>query len=205
MTDLYFDERYHEYYYKGEKVPCVSDILTVVDAVAMKSIPQKYIDAAGERGTAIHEATERWEYGDYDIMRTLDELVEDGDIDTINYVIAYQAFRQKHDSVPLAIEEKVYSEKYGVAGTIDRVMRIDGEMAITDIKSAKTIKRLRNVIQLNLYRLLWNDTHEIKVTRLYILQLMENAEYRPIEIPINEDLALKYLAIYNEIKEDKAI
>lgn len=205
MTNLYFDEKYHDYYYGGDRVPCVSDILAIVDSIAMKDIPRKYIEAAGELGTAVHEATERFEYGDYDLVRTIDELETDGDIDTINYIIAYQGFRQQHDSIPLAIEEQVYSEKYGIAGTIDRVMRIDGEMAIIDIKSAKTIKRLRNLIQLNLYRLIWNDTHEVKITGLYILQPTNTAEWRLIPLEINEEIALKYLAIYKEIKEDKAI
>ena len=38
MKDLYFDGEKHEYYYKGEKVPCVSDILSITFFILSNSL-----------------------------------------------------------------------------------------------------------------------------------------------------------------------
>ena len=39
MIDLYFDSETHQYYWKGEKVPCVSDLCKMIDCLTMSGIP----------------------------------------------------------------------------------------------------------------------------------------------------------------------
>lgn len=200
MEGLYFDSEKHIYYYFGEQKPCVSDILKIVDVIALEGIPQRNIEVAAERGTLVHEQTEDYEYGLVDLL--------DGDwvqehFEIVNYVYAYANFRNEYPTLPIASEEKLYSIEHDFAGTIDLVKYIDGKLAIIDKKISKTISDLRSKLQLNAYRIMWNERHpDQQVDALYILQLYDNGEHRLIPIEVNEDLFYKYLNIFKEIKGD---
>ncbi len=203
MLDLYFDSEKHYYDYKGEKVNCVSDELNTADALTLEGIPPTYLENAAERGTIVHQLTDDYDYGGIDLLD--DEWVEEN-YEYYNYVIAYANFTKQYPNKPITSEEQLYSEKYDFAGTLDLVKYIDGEIAIVDKKTSKTISKLRSVLQLNLYRLMWNENHpDLKCDKLYILQLTENAEYRLLPIEVDENKALLYLNIFKEIKGDEKI
>lgn len=203
MEGLYFDSNEHTYYFEGEKKPCVSDILKIVDVIALEGIPQRNIEKAAERGTFVHEQTENYEYGLIDLLD--DEWVQEC-YEIVNYVYAYANFRKAYPTLPIASEEQVYSKTHEFAGTIDLVKYIDNKLAIIDKKTSKTISKLRSELQLNAYRIMWNETHpEQQIEALYILQLCENGEYRLLPIEIDKSLFYKYLNIYKEIKGDNKI
>lgn len=202
MRDLFFDGEKHEYYYKGEKKPCASDILKLIDCVALDGIPPRNLNMASERGTRTHEATDDYDYGLIDIE---DEEWAEENSDIYPYVKAYADFNKDYSGFPVASELPLYCEKTGVAGTIDLVRNVYGELAIIDKKSSSSLKFLRNAIQLNIYRINWNETHAQKVESLYVLHLQNNGKYRLIPIGVDEDLAFKWIGIYNEIKSDKKI
>lgn len=203
MKDLYFDSEKHEYYYKGKKVDCVSDVLKLVDVINLEGIPPRNLQIAAERGTAVHELTEDY---DYDLIDLTDEEWIQENEEYYNYLIAYANFVKDQPAKPIVSEEQLYSPTYNLAGTLDLVKYIDGEIAIVDKKTSKTISALRSLLQLNLYRLLWNENHQDMTCRkLYILQLKENGEHRLIPIEINEEKALAYLNIFKEIKGDKKL
>ena len=206
MKDLYFDEERHEYFYCGEKKSCVSDILKPIDAIALDGIPPQNLAKAGERGTRIHEETEAYDHG---LLEMDDEWVYNNQ-DILPYIEAYIQFCEDYSSLPIESECRTYCEETGVAGTIDLVKEINGRLAIIDKKSTSTIGTLRNAIQLNIYRLNWNKTHERKVESLYILDLAHKDKksgklYRLIPFDVDENLAFKWIGIYNEIKGDKKI
>ena len=201
MKDLYFDEERHEYFYCGEKKPCVSDILKPIDAIALDGIPPQNLAKAGERGTRIHEETEAYDYG---LLEMDDEWVYNNQ-DILPYIEAYIQFCEDYPSLPMESECRTYCEETGVAGTIDLVKEINGKLALIDKKTSSKLSFLRCAIQLNIYCINWNETHERKIDELYILQLNNNGKYKLIPIEIDEALALKWIEIYNEIKGDKKI
>lgn len=201
MVDLFFDDEKHQYYYKGEKVPCASDILKIVDVIAMDGIPARNIEIAAQRGTRIHEATDDW---DYDLLE-IDEEWEQENSDIIEYVNAYIDFTFDYPEPPMASEISLFSEKTGVAGTIDLVKKIDGKLSIIDKKTTSKVGKLRNLIQLNLYRINWNETHEQKVDNLYILHLTNKGEYKLIPFEVDEEIVFKFINLYKAIKEDKRV
>lgn len=203
MEGLYFDSENHQYYFEGEKKPCVSDILKMVDVIAMEGIPLRNIEKAAERGTLVHEATENLEYG---LIDTLDDEWIQDNYEIMSYVLAYQNFLNDYPSKPIAREESIFSKEKGFAGTIDIVKYINDEIAIVDIKTSKTISELRSILQLNAYRIAWNENHpDMPVTKLYILQLSDVGEYRFIPIDTNEERFNTYLNLFNEIKGDKKL
>lgn len=202
MKDLYIDSEKHEYYWQGEKKPCVSDILKMVDVIAMDGIPVRNIEKAGERGKKIHEQTELYDLGMLDL--TDDEWWQENE-EISGYVMAYISFRKDNPQIPVAIEESLYSEELDLCGTIDRVFMFNGVGTILDIKSSNTISELRNTLQLNFYRKIWNETQSVKIESLKILQLKDNGEYRLIPIETNEGIAIDWLSKYKQIKGDKKL
>ncbi len=202
MKDLYFDTESHTYYWKGEKVPCVSDMLAMIDCITMKGIPPQNIINASERGRRVHEATEDFEYGLLDIDE--DWISENEDIEP--YVCAYiDWWSEVNSSLPIASEEPLYCEETGLAGTIDLIKQKDGELWLIDKKTSATLGQLRSLLQLNIYRLNWNATHEEKINRLAILQLRKDETYRFIEIPIDEKKTWEWIEKFREIKGDKKL
>lgn len=200
MQDLFFDKGTHTYYYKGEQVPCVSDVLKMVDTVLLAGIPQRNLEIAAERGSRVHVATEDLEYGVLDIE---DEewLEENADIQP--YLIAYKKFLDDHPAYSTAREEALYSERLGYAGTLDIVKQIGGRLSVVDIKTSRTIGGLRSALQLSAYQQLWNENHADNLaTDLYILQLKDNAQYRLLPIKSEPDTFLSLYELYNRAKGD---
>lgn len=206
MKNLYFDGERHEYFYCGEKKPCVSDILKIIDAITLDGIPPQNLAKASERGSRVHEETDAYDYG---LLEMDDEWVFNNQ-DILPYIEAYIQFCEDYPSLPMESEYPTYCEKTGVAGTIDLVKEIDGKLAIIDKKTTSAVGVLRNSIQLNIYRLNWNETNKRQVESLYILDLAHKDKktgklYRLLPFPIDENQAFKWIAIYNEIKGDKKI
>lgn len=202
MTDLFFLPDTHQYYWRGEKVPCVSDLCKMIDCIAMQGIPPQVLLNASDRGTRVHEVTEDYEYG---LLEMDNEWVEDNE-DIQPYVNAYISwYNNDNDSIPIATEEAIYSDVTGLAGTVDLVKERNGELWLIDKKTSSTLSCLRSLLQLNIYRLNWNATHEKKVERLAILQLKKDGTYREIEIPVDEAKTMEWINKYKEIKGDKRI
>ena len=58
MRSFSFDGDGHTYLLDGERIPCVSDLCRFVSREVYQDTPQWKMDAAAERGTAVHAATE---------------------------------------------------------------------------------------------------------------------------------------------------
>lgn len=52
---------------------------------------------------------------------------------------AFDGWLEQHDIRPLHVEKKLYSRKYGYAGTVDFVGLIDGKMFVADFKTSNSI------------------------------------------------------------------
>jgi hypothetical protein len=95
-------------------------------------------DEAGRRGSVVHNLTERYDNGE--------EVCMMNDEGYISYKIAewaafsrYVEFRERFDFNVVHSELNIASEKLGFAGTLDRVINIDGKLLLVDIKTANSI------------------------------------------------------------------
>lgn len=198
----------HEYYVNGELKESVSDILDFIDCKTLKHIPPRYLIDAGERGTRIHRATEDYEFerDEFDWDEFLGEEKDNADI--YNHIIAYANFIKEQPSIPVEIEKSLYSEEFDICGTIDRLKMVNGELAVVDIKSAKTIGTLRSQLQLfAYYKMARENGYDVK--QAYILQLKDNGTYElmPIDIFDTEiEETFRWLVKFNnKIKHDKKL
>lgn len=111
QPDLTFDAENHLYFWKGEPVPGIHEVMGTVGLLKDYSgVDSFYRD----RGIAVHLAIK------YYLEGTLDE----GSLDPVcrPFFDGFLAFWQKSGSTPLATELALYSETYGFAGTVDLVL-----------------------------------------------------------------------------------
>jgi len=95
-------------------------------------------DEAGRRGSVVHKLTEAYDRGEE--VQLMDE----------NGYIAYKLnewamferyvdFRTRYKFDIIEIEQNIVSEKLGFAGTLDRIIEMDGKKILLDIKTSNAV------------------------------------------------------------------
>lgn len=126
---LRFDPDTHTYWLGDAKVPSVTTILKPL--TDLSAIPRDVLQYAADRGTAVHYGTELYDTDQLDWDSLTDELVP--------YIEAWAEFRAITGFRPELIEARVFHPGLFYAGTLDRTGIINGERAILDIKTSKTM------------------------------------------------------------------
>lgn len=121
------------------------------------------LEAAGKRGTNVHEGTELLELGKtlHRSGYTLDEwqLFE-----------SFINWHHEYNPEVVAIEKSLVSDKLKTGGTIDRVYRIDGVLTLLDIKTSGAIYD-SYWCQTSCYAKLWEEHTGEKIEQTAILRL----------------------------------
>lgn len=166
----------------GDYVPSVTTILECYPKGAqyynwLKEVGKdadEIRDEAGRRGSVVHKLTE-----DYDQGKQVNLINEHG---VINYKLnewamfeRYVDFRSRFPFVTDCIELNIISKEVGFAGTIDRVINLNGQKILLDIKTSNAIYP-SYWLQLAAYRALLMNVGGVKVDKVGILWL--NAKTR---------------------------
>lgn len=93
---------------------------------------RKVLEAAGRRGTNVHEATELLEEG-----KTL--YCENYTMEEWQMIEGFVKWYNAHQPKVLYTEERFASDRLRTGGTIDRVYEIDGEIVVLDFKTSSAI------------------------------------------------------------------
>lgn len=126
---LTFDAGSHTYRWQGTVVPSVTQILQPL--VDFSRVPADVLKAASAFGTAVHKACELDDLGD------LEEALLDPAL--APYLAGWRKFRREHASEWDLIEQPLFNPSLRYAGTPDRIGRVDGVLAVVDIKSSSTL------------------------------------------------------------------
>ena len=164
---LTFDPERHAYAYLGRPVPSVTTIMGPLYAAAYAGMPRERAAEALARGTAVHQCVESYERGmGYDKAYA-------------GYLRAWAAFRRDFGFVtaPTAIETRLYSRRYGYAGTPDYVFG----GALTDVKSSETPSPI-TAVQLAAYALLLREAG-VKIHKRVGVALHEDGTYTARSYP----------------------
>lgn len=184
MNDLLFREKDHVYILDGERLPCVSDLCRFISRDIYKDTPSWMMDAAAERGTAVHKATE-------ELDKSGGVCVED---EYAPYVQAYAAFLHDHDVAWELTEHSLWHPQYRYAGTIDRYGIVDGEKTLVDLKTTYRVYKPLCIASLNLYRLIL-EAREKAVERLLILHLKKDGTYKLVPIAIDNSVPMALITL----------
>lgn len=192
MNILQFFDKGHVYILDGERIPCVSDLCRFLHREIYKDSPLWQLEAAADRGTKVHAATEA-------LDRTGRAEIED---DYLPYLEAYALFRKEHDVQWELIEHPDYHPAHRYAGTIDRYGMVDGFKTLLDIKTTYTVHKPLCGASLNLYRMML-EAREREVERLMILHLKKDGRYRLVPIEIDDTVPLALITLHTALRRRK--
>lgn len=123
---LEFEEESHTYFWNGEVVPSVNQILQDIGI-----INTSFMRGGAERGKAVHLACQILDEGDeVDVAPEIE-----------GYVQAFRKFKRENYYKPILIEEKVYHHELNYAGTLDRTCLLNGYSTLLDLKTSQSIQR----------------------------------------------------------------
>ena len=194
MNKVTFQEDGHLYFNEhGIQVPCVSNILEHFGISDFSQVNPRVLEAARDFGSNVHKTCELY---DKDDLAECDPQIQP-------YLDEWNKFKEDNniawDDFSL-IEQPLYSEIWGFAGTPDRLY---GKILI-DIKSgAETVA---HQIQLALYQILIEENLEIKVKEQWSVYLKPN-KYRRVSQKDKTDLSISksLIQIYNFKKREKLL
>jgi hypothetical protein len=126
--DLTFDEPTHVYRLAGAIVPSVTQILAPL--CSFEGIPRATLEAKRDLGQRVHFACQLDDEDD------LDEVSVEPDV--APYLSAYRKFRRETGATVVLNEQRVVEPRLRYAGTLDRVIRLDGVKWLVDLKTSFT-------------------------------------------------------------------
>ena len=189
---LEFYDKSHVYELDGERIPCVSDLCRFLHKEVYKDAPLWQMEAAADRGTKVHAATEA-------LDKTGRAEIEDG---YLPYLQAYAQFRQEHEVQWELIEYADYHPELMYAGTIDRYGMVDGYHTLVDLKTTYRVYKPLCGASLNLYRLIL-EARQKAVERLMIIHLKKEGTYKLVNIPIDGAVAMALITLHNAMKKKR--
>lgn len=130
LTALQYEPTKHKYALKGFIVP---NVTSVIDRFLPfdRGAPTEVLEAARERGTIVHQLTAKLDRHEWTLVLEDDTRLAGFD----GYIQAWEAFLLETNAQIEAIEQRVYNDKYRYAGTLDRIVRLDGKLVILEIKT----------------------------------------------------------------------
>jgi hypothetical protein len=123
VPEIDFEPEAHEYRVNGKRYISTTQALQAAGLIDYANLPPFY----AERGSAVHLACE------YDVKGTLDEANLDSQI--APYLKADREFRRLSGIVIHEQEKRFVSEVFGYAGTIDRIVTLNGRRGVLDLKA----------------------------------------------------------------------
>jgi hypothetical protein len=143
------------------ELPSVTAIIGFVNSRAFDNIPAMILEAAGQRGTAVHS----------EIAASLLGLWYEERPEIAGYMMSLHIWVKDFVEEVVAVEQDFTSPLYGVRGRPDAILRIRGDigLSLVDWKTPKPLSRSWRV-QLAGYRLL-AEANGLKIDRVASLRL----------------------------------
>lgn len=178
IPGLFYDDETHTYFYEDKWVPSPSRVIKDLNLWALDARAWEHIEAAANRGKLVHEAVQHYHDGTLDYDRI--------PLEAQPYFKAYLSFIKDASPQLISSEEMLYSHFHKYAMRLDLVMKIDGAIALIDIKTSNKI-HWTSSIQLTAYERCWGEWYKktpIKIS--YILHLKRNGKYAMEYVDTND-------------------
>lgn len=177
-----FIEKEHLYLYDGLYIiPSVTQILQKIFPDKYKNVPDDILKRKSAYGTTIHKYIEEYEKGIITI--------------TLNYIqeASFNQYIKLKDKYNIEVleQEQIVHYKDVYAGKFDIYGKINGEIALFDIKTTAKVDMEYFKYQLNLYR--FASKNKSKIKKLYIIWLKQRELGQLIEVDVMSDKEIKDL------------
>lgn len=169
MAEFRFVEESHEYFLGDRKLPSVTQVLKEAGLLYYPASSSYHM----ERGSFVHRATEWIDRGTLD-WDSLDDTLRP-------YCEAYAKFCRDVNPEPILSERPLYHAQFLFAGTLDRVVKMNGFTSLIDIKTGSP--HPATALQVSAYAELARVNEDIHFLKCFSLHLRDDGSYRLDEIP----------------------
>ena len=183
---LDYEDADHSYRIDHERVPSITELLTVKYGHKYDGIPEGTLKRAAEAGTKMHEAVE------YFIVRQED----DGSEELRNF----KFLMKQYDLKPIDSEIPVILWNEGkpfAAGRFDLLLEKDGNRGIGDLKHTATLDRDYLTDQLNLYKTAYEQSYNGPIEFLVGIHL-RGEKRKLVALPMNYKYADEIIQAWKE-------
>lgn len=182
----YYDDE-HMYLVNGVIVPSITQLLKKRFGGKYDGVNSAVLNKAAEEGTKVHKAIELY--------------CKDGEESDIEELRNFKFLRKKYGFEVLDNEVPIVLFDEGepiAAGRLDMVLKMGDDIGLADIKRTSVLDKEYVGLQLNLYRLAYQQCYDTEITILKAIHLREDKR-KFVDIPINEPYILDFI---KEIKDE---
>ncbi len=181
----YLDDT-HQYFVDGQEVPSVTQVVGKLFPGEYKDVDPTVLARAAARGTELHAAIEDFER--HGLMSDLPEFRN------------YLAIKDTHRFEVVDNEKLIYVEDQGqvlCAGRLDMVIRQDNLLGLADIKRTYSLNVAKLKVQLNLYRIGYQQCYGEAIHLLRGIHLRkEQANF--VNIPLDPQILQRIKSVINK-------
>ena len=192
MNEIQFYPDTHQYFVDGVEYPSVTTILAPIQLFDF--VNKDVLARAAEFGNHVHQACEMHDKGTLHEASLHPALVP--------FLDGWKKFIFVMSPIFNLIESKVFSKKYGYAGTLDRVLVLGGKTVLVDIKTG--VESPSFGPQTAAYRQAVEEMTAMKIHKRFTVQLSPG-DYRLIEHKSKNDfnIFMSCLNVHNFNKNFK--
>lgn len=181
-----FDEDNHHYFVDGKRVASISQIVSSIYPIHYKNVDPAILKKASEKGNQLRDMIEAFErFGN----KTYHPEMQ-----------GYLALKNQHQITVVESEKIVllhYHSAVIAAGTFDMIVEspyLKG-IGIADVKRMSFLHEERLKLQLNLYKLAYEQTYKKRISYLKCFHI-RNRHHAYIDVPIDAIFTKKVLDQY---------
>lgn len=178
----------HTYTLYGTKIPSVTQIISSAGIYSYTNVPDRFLEAASERGRAVHRVLE---------LLALHEGYSPPEWSD-GYILAWNKFREFYDVKVIETERIVFHKHHMYCGTLDRICTLRGvDKYIIDIKTTANAMPSHD-LQTAAYALAYKSETRQKLKRASVY-LHDCGKFQFVEYQEKgqESIFLAALQIYN--------
>lgn len=182
----YYDDE-HMYLVNGVIVPSITQLLKKRFGGKYDGVNSAVLNKAAEEGTKVHKAIELY--------------CKNGEESELEELRNFKFLRKKYGFEVLDNEVPIVLFDEGepiAAGRLDMVLKMGDDIGLADIKRTSGLDKEYVGLQLNLYRLAYQQCYGTEITILKAIHLREDKR-KFVDIPINEPYTLDFI---KEIKDE---
>lgn len=182
----YYDDE-HMYLVNGVIVPSITQLLKKRFGGKYDGVNSAVLNKAAEEGTKVHKAIELY--------------CKDGEESELEELRNFKFLRKKYGFEVLDNEVPIILFDEGepiAAGRLDMVLKMGDDIGLADVKRTSVLDKEYVGLQLNLYRLAYQQCYDTEITILKAIHLREDKR-KFVNIPINEPYTLNFI---KEIKDE---
>lgn len=152
-----------------------------------KSIPERILSEATERGKWVHESIESFfETGEYESRWEWE-----------GYMEAFNEFMKAHVLKVIDVESCVVHKDLTCKGIIDLVCELDGEPTIIDFKTSSQPRHMDWELQLSVYEYIMRSNVPRVKHKLKVVRLLKDGSYKMLYYEPKLDLVESMIKLYN--------